>query len=135
MMNPFKRKKKPTPSITVDGLDVQYLTNAELWQFEFQGVPFMSAGASLQLPSRQQLEAILAEVESLKPEMIKRITKGFAECPEIKMDDGEGFLIELEQFHIDGSYIVTWSDGKTWGDMGVDFTIKNACILDEAWGD
>ena len=30
---------------------------------------------------------------------------------------------------------VSWSDGSTRGDMGIDFTIQNHAIAVESWGD
>jgi len=52
-----------------------------------------------------------------------------------KLDDGESFSINVQDFATDKSLTVSWSDGASWGDLGVDFTIKDHAIVDESWGD
>jgi hypothetical protein len=68
--------------------------------------------------------------------MRKRLAKGLAECGEgCKLDDGETCSISLQEFATDRSLSVSWSDGASWGDLGVEFTIKDHAIVDEGWGD
>jgi hypothetical protein len=51
------------------------------------------------------------------------------------MNGGEEFSVNLTDFQSDGTFEVSWSGGATWGDMGIEFTIKDHVIADESWGD
>src|SRR5690242_3909188 len=83
----------------------------------------------LSFPRRHRFQSILADTENLQPEMIQRLSI------EVKANDGETFLINLTDLHAPDSFEVSWSSGKSWGDVGVDFTIRNHAITDESWGD
>ena len=75
-------------------------------------------------------------VESLKPEMRRRLAKGLAEWGDgCKLDDGETYSISVEEFATGRSFSVSCSGGASWGDLAVDFTIKDDAIVDETWGD
>jgi hypothetical protein len=41
----------------------------------------------------------------------------------------------LQDFATDKSFEISWFGGASWGDMGVEFTIKDGVILQENWGD
>ncbi len=86
------------------------------------------------MPSKAELDTILADLESLKLEVRSRLQKGVIDSG-LKLDDGETFMVDIKDFAADKTFIVTWSDGASWGDMGADFIIKNRQIIDEAWGD
>jgi hypothetical protein len=47
----------------------------------------------------------------------------------------ESYSINVQDFATDKTFTVSWSDGASWEDLGVDFTIKDHAITDESWGD
>jgi hypothetical protein len=77
----------------------------------------------------------LETVESLKPDLRARLQKGLKEWGESKLDEGESYSINVQDFATDRSFTVSWSGGESWGDLGADFTIKDHAIADESWGD
>ena len=44
-------------------------------------------------------------------------------------------LQEVMDFAKEKTFQVTWHEGTSWGDLGVDFTIKDRAILNESCGD
>jgi hypothetical protein len=88
------------------------------------------------LPTKAELDSIVTTVASLEPEIRKRLAKGLAEWgDDCKLDDGENCSISLEELATDMTLIVSWANGASWGDLGVDFTIKDHAITDEGWFD
>jgi hypothetical protein len=134
-MGLFTRKPKPTPKITIEGIEVSYDTDQNWWEFTYREQEFISFSPQLNMPSLEELNAILSSVATLTPEMLERLEKGWKEWEKVKMDDGESFSINIEDFSREGSFDASWSGGASWGDMGIDFTIKNQKIVDETWGD
>ncbi|MEO0793596.1 MAG: hypothetical protein AAFX93_00455 [Verrucomicrobiota bacterium] len=134
-MGLFTKKPKLTPTITIEGIKVSYDTDQNWWEFTYREQEFISFSPQLDMPSLDDLNAILSSVATLAPEMLERLEKGWKEWEEVKMDDGESFSINIEDFSREASFEVSWSGGASWGDMGVDFTIKHEKIVDESWGD
>src|SRR5690349_41041 len=128
-MGLFSKKSKANPAVEIDGIKIEYDLANEYWQFSRKGADFVAYSATFIIPSEALLSSILADIENLQPEMIQRLSK------EVKANDGETFLINLTDLHAQDSFEVSWSSGKSWGDMGVDFTIRNHAITDESWGD
>jgi hypothetical protein len=71
--------------------------------------------------------------------MRSRLKKTLSEYSEqemdMKLDDGESYSMDLDEFAKEGTLIVSWSGGASWGDLVADFTIKKGAIIDESWGD
>jgi hypothetical protein len=136
-MGLFSRAAKPNPKIIVDGIDIEFYRDQEWWGFTYRGIKFASFELSLMLPTKVELAGILATVDSLKAEMRSRLKKGLSEWGDgdVKLDDGESCLVDLAKFVSEKTFIASWSGGRSWGDVGVDFTIKDQVIIDEAWGD
>lgn len=131
----FSKTARPDPKITVEGIEIAFHRDHQWWEFTHRGTEFRSFELSLTFPTKAEIEAILDTVESLKPEMRSRLVKGFAECGDSKPDDGESYSVDVKDFVREKTFTVSWSDGASWGDLGVDFTIKDHAIIDEAWGD
>lgn len=134
-MGLFSSKPKAKPTITASGLQIEYDTGNECWQFRHQSTEFIAFGPSFVLPSDERLSAILGDIRALLPEMEARIEKEFSETPEVKTKDGETYMVDLSGGDAPDVYVVSWSGGASWGDLAVDFTIKNHGIINEAWGD
>jgi hypothetical protein len=134
-MGLFSKTPKPNPKLTVEGIEIEYHSDHEWWGFTYRGIEFCSFEPSLILPAKAELDALVATLESLQPEMRSRLGKGLSEWGEAKLDDGESCLVHLQDFVADKVVTVSWSDGKSWGDLGVDFTVKGQAIIDEVWGD
>ena len=82
------------------------------------------------------LDSILTTLDALKPEMRTRLQKGLCEWgDESKLDDGETYSVNVQDFASEKSFTVSWAGGTSWGDLGVDFTIRDHAIVDESWGD
>jgi hypothetical protein len=128
-MGLFSKKSKANPAVEIDGIKIEYDLANEFWQFSHKGQDFVAYSATFVIPSQARLSSILTDIEKLKPEMIQRFSK------EVRANDGEIFLVNLTDLQAQDSFEVSWSGGKSWGDMGVDFTIRNHAITDEAWGD
>ncbi len=107
----------------------------EWWQFAYRGTEFLSFEPVLVLPTKAQLDSILSTLESLMPELRNRLKKGLSEWGDAMLDDGETYSVDVKDFANDGTFSVSWSGGASWGDMGVDYTIKDHAIIDESWGD
>ena len=134
-MGLFTKRQKPNPGIAAQGLEIEYDSDHECWKFQYRGMDFVCFGTFLRLPTKEQLDALLETAESLKPEMRARLEKELKGYGNLKLDDGESCLVNVEEFAATGVFIVSWSDGASWGDMAADFTIKDGAIIDEAWGD
>jgi hypothetical protein len=131
----FSKSPKPNPQITFEGIEFTFHAEDEWWEFVYRGIEFCSFGPSVSLPGKAELDAIVDTVNFLQPEMRKRLSKGVAEWGNGKLDEGETFSVNLENYSSDKSFVVTWAEGASWADMGVDFTIRNKDIVDETWGD
>jgi hypothetical protein len=135
-MGIFSKSPKPNPKIVFEGIEFLFHRNHEMWEFTYREMAFYSHTPSLCLPTKAELDSIVNVAESLFPEMRKRLAKGLAEWRDgCKLDDGEDYSINVDEFTTDRSFSVGFSDGASWGDLGVDFTIKDQKIIDESWGD
>jgi hypothetical protein len=135
-MGLFSKTPKPNPKITVEGIDIEFHRDHEWWEFTYRETEFVSFDPALVLPTRAELDAILATLESLQPEIRTRLKKGLSEWGHnSKLDDGETYSVDVKDFAKERTFSVSWSDGASWGDMGVDFTIRDNAIIDESWGD
>ncbi len=130
-MGLFTTKTKAKPAVETQGLRIEYDAKGEMWQFSHKGTDFVAYGATFVVPSPDRLASVLADVEALRPEMVRRV----AGSGNVKPNDGESCFVNLTDLESSGSFEVSWSGGESWGDMGVDFTIKNHKVIDEAWGD
>jgi|GEM_PF-6311541 hypothetical protein len=135
-MGIFSKTPKPNPKINFEGIEFTFHRDHEWWDFTYRGIEFCSFTPTLSLPTKAELDSIVSTVESLRPEMRERIAKRLVEWGDgCKLDDEETCSISLEEFAAERSFTVSWSGGAMWGDLGVDFTIKDQAILDESWGD
>ena len=134
-MGLFSKTPKPNPKITVEGVEIAFHRDHEWWEFTYRGTEFSSFESSLTLPTKAELDSILDALESLKPEMRTRLKKGLSEWGDLKLDDGESYSVNVQDFAAERTFTVSWSDGASWGDLGADFTIKDRAIIDESWGD
>ncbi len=135
-MGLFSETPKTNPKVIVEGVEIIFQLEHEWWEFTHRGSEFCSFGSALTLPSKAQLDGILNTLESLKPEMRSRLKKGLIEWgDDSKPDDGELYSVNVQDFIVKGTFEVSWSGGKSWGDLGLEFTIKGDAIIDEAWGD
>jgi hypothetical protein len=71
----------------------------------------------------------------LMPEMQERLKNGLEKWGSAKPDGKETYLVDIKDFAKEGTFSVCWSGGEVWGDMGVDFVIKDNKIFKEFWGD
>ena len=134
-MGIFSKTPKPNPKITVEGIEIVFHQEYAGWAFTYRGTDFTSFEPTLTLPTTQELNSILDTIESLKPEMKKRLTKGPDGTGGLQLDDGEAYMVDTKSFATERSFVVSWSGGVSWGDMGIEFTIKDHAIIDESWGD
>ncbi len=134
-MGLFSKTPKPNPKLIIDRVEVEFHPDYGGWEFRYRGTEFLSFEPALTMPTKTQLDSILETVESLKPDLRARLQKGLREWGDCKLDDGESYSINVQDFATSGSFIISWSDGESWGDLGVDFTIKDHAIADESWGD
>jgi hypothetical protein len=134
-MGLFSKTTIPNPKLVVHGLEIEFHLDCEWWGFTYQGTDFSSFELSLTLPTMAELDGILDTLQSLKPEMRSRMQKELSEWGDAKLDDGESCSVDVGDFARDKTFRVSWSDGASWGDLGVDFTIKDHAIIDESWGD
>ena len=121
--------------ITIEGIEVYYDPDQNWWEFTYREQEFISFSSQLNMPNQDELNTILSSVATLTTEMLERLEKGWKEWEKVKMNDGESSAINIENFSREGSFEVSWSGGASWGDIGIDFTIKNQKIVDESWGD
>ncbi len=131
----FSKTPKPDPKITIEGIEIVFHRDHEWWEFRYRDTDFSSFTLALTLPSKTELDTILDTLESLQPELRSRLKQGLSECGEAKLDDGESYSVDVQDYATERTFTVSWSDGASWGDMGIDFTIKDHAIIDEAWGD
>ncbi len=119
-MGLFSKRPKSSPMLKVEGIELvlHRQTGHEFWQFTYRGAEFMSYKAQLTLPKWAELDAILDAVKSLKVEMRRRLEK------DLKLDDGESYMVNVQDFAPEKTFVVSWAGGASWGDMGVDFTIR-----------
>lgn len=134
-MGIFSKTPKSNPKITVEEIEITFHQEYGGWAFTYRGAEFLSFESALALPKKVALDSILDTVESLKPEMRKRLEKGLREWGDSKVDDGESYSINVQDFASDKTFTVSWSNGASWGDLGADFTIKDHAITNESWGD
>jgi hypothetical protein len=130
-MGLFSKTPKSKPKLIVEGIEVEFYqqTGHDIWEFTYRGTDFCAFEPVLKLPTPMELDAILNTVDLLKPEMRSRLKQ------DLTVDDGESYVVNVQDFATEGSFVVSWSDGASWGDMGVDFTIKDGAIQSEDWGD
>jgi hypothetical protein len=122
-------KMKSNARIVVEGVEIEFDRAREFWNFLYRGTEFSSHGNSLILPSKAELDAILDTLNGLKSTMKASLKKGFNQELNSKVDDGESYLVDVKTFVTERSFVVSWIGGKSWGDMGVDFTINAAQLL------
>ena len=134
-MGLFSKSPKPNPTITIEALEIAFHHEYGGWAFKYGGTEFASFQPTLTVPTKAELDSILEAIESLKAEMRTRLEKGLSEWGDSKLDEGESYSVDVQSFSADKSFIVCWSEGASWGDLGVDFTIKDHAIVDESWGD
>jgi len=134
-MGLFSKEPKANPAVETEGLRIEYDSANDCWQFSHHGADFIVYGTTVVVPSQERLSSILADIEKLRPEMTRRLVEGWKDSKDVKASDGEICFVNLTDFHSEGNFVVTWSGGQSWGDMGIDFTIANHEITDESWGD
>ena len=131
----FSKKLKIKPTVETQGLRIEFDSENEIWQFRDGDFDFVVYGETCAVPSPEQLRDIRAVINRLRPEMTRRLAEGLRDCEGAKINDGETFLVNLTELQSQGAFEVCWSGGESWGDMGIDFAIKNHEITDESWSD
>lgn len=131
-----KRPPKPIPKIVVNGLEIFCGGDGDGWDFTYRGVDFVCFDPVLMLPSEEELDRMLKTLEDLAPEMRQRIIERFSDSPiRDSATDGVSRMVDLAGFGKEGTISVSWSGGDGWGDLGVEFVIKDGTIIEEHWGD
>ena len=134
-MGLFTKKTKIKPVVETQGLRIEFDSEYEIWQFNDGGINFVVYGPVCEAPSRDQLGEIRSDINRLRPEMAQKVAHGLKDYEGVKTNDGETFVVNITDLQSQGTFDVCWSGGESWGDMGVDFTIKNHEIKEESWGD
>ena len=135
-MGLFSKAPKQSPKVVVEGIEITFHQDCGGWIFTYRGTEFASFHPTLTLPAKADLDSILSTLDSLKPEMRKRLQEGLGKWGDgCKLDDGESCLVNVEDFVTDKAFTASWSGGASWGDLAGDFIIKNYEIIDESWGD
>ena len=135
-MGLFSKTPKPNGRIIIQGLKIDFKVESGWWEFKHRDVDFVSFDPTLTLPSIEELDGILKDLQLLKSEFESRISNGLSQWGDgCSINDGETCLINIEDYSKDKSVVVSWSGGESWGDLAVDFTISNHMITDESWGD
>ena len=111
----FSKTPKPNPKISTQGIDVEFHRDYEGWEFSYRGTDFLTFALLLILPTRAELDVILMDIESLKPEMKGRLEKGLKEWSDAKLNDGETYSVNLETFATKGTFMVSYSGGDGLG--------------------
>lgn len=135
-MGLFSKKPKAIPKINVEGIAVFYDPNHESWEFHYRETDFVVYQPQFTFPPKEELDNIINDVVELTPEMIERITSWWRENG-TKANTGQGlsYMIELGKFSEEKTIHIMWSGDDSWGDMGVEYTIKDRRVIDESWGD
>lgn len=134
-MGIFSEHPEADPKIVVEGIEVVFDRGQEAWHFTYRGTAFFHFESTLLFPTRPGLDLILETIESLAPEMRSRIETGVRELTGKELPGAGSYIVDLEGFSKDRIFCVSWSDDSAWGDLGVDFEIKDRVIIDECWGD
>jgi len=134
-MNFFGKKPDSNPQIIFGAIAATYSNKEELWTFEYEGVEHISYGNILRLLNNSALELMRGDVVKLMPEMKYRLELGWKEWGNVRIGDGESYFINATDFQEKQEYEICWTDGASWGDMSIDFTIKDHQIINEDWND
>jgi hypothetical protein len=134
-MGLFSKSPKSNPKIIWDEIACEFHRDHDWWEFDYRGANFRSFESTLILPTKAELDAIVSTIATLMPAMQERMKNGLKEWGDAKTDGNEQFSVDVKNFSKEGTFSVSWSGGEVWGDLGVDFTIKNNIIVDESWGD
>ena len=131
----FRKKKISVyPKVRIRDIDLHYRCEDPEWSFEYKDIGFVSYTAQFILPSLEELDRILDDVENLREDMLNRCRSYWKDHEHAS--DGELLLIDLEHYSSDSVVRVSWcGNDDSWGDMGVDFVIKNSKVEGESWGD
>jgi len=134
-MNLFGKKSNSEPQVIFGVIAATYSRKEELWTFEYEGVEHISYGHILRLFNSSTLELMRGDVLMLMPEMKQRLEIGWKEWGEVKINDGGKFFINVTDFQEKQEYQICWAEGASWGDMVIEFTIKDHPIIYEDWND
>jgi hypothetical protein len=135
IMNFFSKTKKINALLRTCDLVLEFDCEHGWWSFEFEGVDFVSSGAELNLPERDQLNSIVVKIHILEEEMVRRIKAGLhARSHRSGFGEYAEYTVDVAKFANEGFFEVTWSS-KDWGDLGIDFGISNDSIVSEGWSD
>lgn len=130
----FGKSAVPNPEVVYGLVVATYSLQYSCWTFEYEGVKYVAYGHRLYLIDHSKLEIIHNDVIALMPEMRERLRVGWQEY-DVTINDGEKYFIDVSGFRSSGEFGICWTDGANWGDMSIEFTIKNHEIIDESWGD
>ncbi|WP_254509634.1 hypothetical protein [Anatilimnocola floriformis] len=131
----FSQTPKLNPKITFEGIEFTFHREDEWWEFTYRGTAFSSFEPVLIMPMKTQLDSILSTLETLMPELRTKLRSGLSEWSDATLDSGETYSIDVKDFANDGAFSVSWSNCASWGDIGVEYTIKDHAIIDESWSD
>jgi hypothetical protein len=134
-MGLFSKTPQPNPKLSFEGIEFEYHRDHGWWEFRYRETDFTSFEPVLALPTKVELDAIVETLLALMPEMRSRLQIGLEKWGGAKLDDGESYSVDVKDFVRERTFGVSWSDGESWGDLGVDFVVKNGVIVDETWGD
>jgi hypothetical protein len=134
-MGLFSKRGTAKPTVVTQGLRIEYDRDIDLWRFNDNGVAFVACGSACTVPSLSQIADIRADIAALRPEMLRRLEKSCKEWPGVKTNDGETLLVNITNLQSQSSFDVVWCGGASWGNIAIDFTIKNHEITAESWSD
>lgn len=134
-MGLFRKTPKPDPSIQIGESRIRYSVKHEHWAFTYKNKEFCAYASSFVWPGAGRLDQIIEDFERLQSQMMERIRSGKEIGGGLPMGVGESVLITLHSLETEGTFEVGWSGGEKWGDMGIDFVVKDGTIIEEFWGD
>ena len=133
-MGLFSKTSRTKPTIIVGDIPVEYRGD-DAWGFSYRDVEFWAVGETFVMPDKAALDSIIGAIETAMQEMKSRLVKHLEGWCDTQLETGEIYVVGIKDFASEGKFIVTWSGGEFWGDMSIDFTIKDGAILEETASD
>lgn len=132
----FFRPKSSPRRLRFEGLTFSSDPDNVGWRFVFDDTEFVSFDPDLDVPPGADLAEIVTSVRKLIPQMRARIQTELAGYGGgMGFDCGESYTIDVQDFVAERTFIVSWSGGDSWADLGFDFTVKDGEIVAEESGD
>jgi len=129
-----RREPKPLPVIEFDGLRVERTDGG--WWFAHGRFDFMMLEDEFICPSRERLDALVAEVEAMWPQLHAAVKAWADQCNlDVPPTEPDGVTIDITQLASEGTYEVSWDGLESWGDYGFNLVIKDGRVIDQWAGD